>query len=237
MGKRNLKDKISDVVFWTAVFIILYFLVAYLLESNWLEETLELGKVYSLLKDTLGLTAAFLAPVAALVLFNDWREEHKIKSFLSLLSSIKENAKDIEQLIVHFKENIVSRKIKFDVHYEKLKDFNVIGDKLIELNFLYQDLEIEAEYYNLEDYKQLIRKFDDQATYIKRLLFLLEEKSIIVKKYKDLNLNKDKDNQIYPIPREAEYLEDMEVCVEEMVKLESYVDSLIALTNKIKKEI
>ena len=29
-----------------------------------------------MLKDTLGLTAAFLAPVAALLIFNDWREQH-----------------------------------------------------------------------------------------------------------------------------------------------------------------
>lgn len=42
MSKRNLKDKISDVIFWTVVFIILYFLVAYLLESKWLEEILSL---------------------------------------------------------------------------------------------------------------------------------------------------------------------------------------------------
>lgn len=94
MSKKTLKDKIGDMVFWTAVFIIFYFLVAYLRQSNWLEETFGLGKVYFLLKGTLGLTAAFLAPIAALVLFNDWREEHKIKSLLSLLSSIKENVKD-----------------------------------------------------------------------------------------------------------------------------------------------
>lgn len=92
MGKRNLKDKISDVVFWTAVFIILYFLVAYLLESNWLEETLKLGKVYSLLKDALGLAAAFLAPVAALLIFNDWREQH-------VAISNEENSQDIYKKI------------------------------------------------------------------------------------------------------------------------------------------
>ncbi|WP_165495634.1 hypothetical protein [Acinetobacter sp. ANC 4173] len=46
-------------------------------------------KNYDLIKDTLTLTATFLTPVAAFVLFSDWREEHEVKSIFSLLDSIK----------------------------------------------------------------------------------------------------------------------------------------------------
>ncbi|RKG37882.1 hypothetical protein [Acinetobacter sp. WCHAc060007] len=76
MNKRNLEEKIKDVGFWTVIFFILYLIVGYLLESLWLSKPLKLNELYDLLKDGLGITAAFLAPVAAFLLFSDWREQH-----------------------------------------------------------------------------------------------------------------------------------------------------------------
>lgn len=76
MAKKSLEEKIKDVGFWTVIFFILYLIVGYLLASTWLESPLKLDKIYDLLKDGLGITAAFLAPVAAFLLFSDWREQH-----------------------------------------------------------------------------------------------------------------------------------------------------------------
>lgn len=76
MARKTLKEKISDVVFWTVIFLILYLIVGYLLESLWLSKPLKLDDIYDLLKDGFGITAAFLAPVAAFLLFSDWREQH-----------------------------------------------------------------------------------------------------------------------------------------------------------------
>lgn len=76
MDKKTLEQKIKDVVFWAATFFILYLIVGYLLQSNLLSESLKLTKIYELLKDDFGATAAFLAPVAAFVLFTNWKDQH-----------------------------------------------------------------------------------------------------------------------------------------------------------------
>ena len=47
-----------------------------MLQTEWLDKRLDLKRTYELLKDGLTITASFLAPVAALVVFNDWRETH-----------------------------------------------------------------------------------------------------------------------------------------------------------------
>lgn len=79
MSKKTLEEKINDVAFWAIIFLILYLIVGYLLESLWLSKPLKLDGIYDLLKDGFGITAAFLAPVAAFVLFTDWRKEHREK--------------------------------------------------------------------------------------------------------------------------------------------------------------
>lgn len=75
MIKKTLKQKIKRVCWWTAGLTILYFLVGAGLVSN--GTRFDPIKTYNLLKDTLTLTATFLAPVAAFVLFSDWREQHR----------------------------------------------------------------------------------------------------------------------------------------------------------------
>lgn len=77
MARKTLEEKIQNVIFWTIIFFILYLIVGYLLESSWLSTPLKLNKIYELLKDDLSITAAFLAPVAAFVLFSDWRIQHR----------------------------------------------------------------------------------------------------------------------------------------------------------------
>ncbi|ENX41542.1 hypothetical protein [Acinetobacter sp. NIPH 2100] len=76
MIKKSLEDKIKDIAFWTIVFFILYTILGFLLETKWLSEIISLPKINEILKDSLTITATFLAPVAAFVLFSDWREQH-----------------------------------------------------------------------------------------------------------------------------------------------------------------
>ncbi|MFV5343567.1 hypothetical protein VXQ28_08590 [Acinetobacter oleivorans] len=71
MVKKSLNQKMKDVVFYAIVFFVLYTIVAYLLESKWLSEIIGLPKINGILKDSLTMTAAFLAPGAAFILFTD----------------------------------------------------------------------------------------------------------------------------------------------------------------------
>ncbi|EPC0232844.1 hypothetical protein ACRWOB_003721, partial [Acinetobacter baumannii] len=76
MAEKKLEQKIKDLVFWTFVFLILYLIIGYLFQTEWLKDSLSFKKVFDLIKDGLSITAAFLAPAAALVLFSDWRNQH-----------------------------------------------------------------------------------------------------------------------------------------------------------------
>ncbi|HFX6247520.1 hypothetical protein NRA66_10495 [Acinetobacter baumannii] len=76
MARKNLELKIKDLFFWTFVFFLFYTIIGFLLKTAWLSCTLKFSEVYDLIKDGLTITASFLAPVAALLLFNDWRETH-----------------------------------------------------------------------------------------------------------------------------------------------------------------
>ncbi|WP_288456149.1 hypothetical protein [uncultured Acinetobacter sp.] len=74
MAKKTLEEKIELVCWWALGLTILYFLVGAFLISD--GPKFDPTKTYNLLKDTLTLTAAFLAPAFAFVLFSSWKEQH-----------------------------------------------------------------------------------------------------------------------------------------------------------------
>lgn len=78
MVKRTLEEKIVQVGIWALILSVAYFAFGAWLKSD--GPNFDSAKAYELLKDTLTLTATFLAPVAAFVLFSDWREQHKVIS-------------------------------------------------------------------------------------------------------------------------------------------------------------
>lgn len=78
MAKKTLEEKIKDIVFYATVFFILYLIIGFLIKSEWLSNFKDNWTYsYELLMDAFTLTAYFVAPVAAFVLFSDWRMQHK----------------------------------------------------------------------------------------------------------------------------------------------------------------
>lgn len=80
MAKKTLEDKIKSVKFWTVLGILIFLLISFFLKSSYpiTHYEFNLSDAYDVLKDTLTLAAAFLAPVAAFILFNDWRDNHRL---------------------------------------------------------------------------------------------------------------------------------------------------------------
>ncbi|WP_139851465.1 hypothetical protein [Acinetobacter pullicarnis] len=76
MDKKSLEEKIKNTVFWLSYACVIYLVIGFLFETAWLSKPYSLKCAFSLIKDALLVTAAFLAPVAAFVLFSDWREQH-----------------------------------------------------------------------------------------------------------------------------------------------------------------
>ncbi|WP_168396632.1 hypothetical protein [Acinetobacter indicus] len=75
MTKKSLEEKINCVKWSTLLFAIIYFSIGAWLKSD--GPNFDSTKAYELIRDTLTITAAFLAPVAAFVLFTDWRDQHR----------------------------------------------------------------------------------------------------------------------------------------------------------------
>ncbi|NUF23731.1 hypothetical protein HUN23_13215 [Acinetobacter oleivorans] len=78
MVKNDLNVKIKRIWKWTFIGIIIFLVISFFLKSSYpiTHYKFNLSDAYDVLKDTLTLAAGFLAPVAAFVLFSDWREQH-----------------------------------------------------------------------------------------------------------------------------------------------------------------
>ncbi|AOA58214.1 hypothetical protein [Acinetobacter larvae] len=99
MASENLKEKVFIAAGWLILFAAIYFVIGIFLITNGV--SFEGKKVYELLKDTLTLAASFLAPVAAFVLFNDWRLEHSLISNEKFSMIIRDKVTDLEILSFH----------------------------------------------------------------------------------------------------------------------------------------
>ncbi|EXB27200.1 hypothetical protein J537_0558 [Acinetobacter baumannii 1437282] len=78
MTTNKLQKKIKMVRFWAFAGIFWYLVIAFFLKSEYpiFHYKFNPKDTYDVLKDALTLAAAFLAPVAAFILFSDWRESH-----------------------------------------------------------------------------------------------------------------------------------------------------------------
>lgn len=79
MQKKTLEEKIRLVGFWTFGGVFWYLVIAFFLKSNYPIYDYDFNRsvAYDVVRDALTLAAAFLAPVAAFVLFIDWKAQHK----------------------------------------------------------------------------------------------------------------------------------------------------------------
>lgn len=93
MAKKTLEEEIKLIWIWALILSIIYFAIGAYLKSD--GPKFDPEKTYELLKDTLTLTATFLAPVAAFVLFSDWRTQHR-------QINNEKNSKEIIELLDKF---------------------------------------------------------------------------------------------------------------------------------------
>lgn len=141
MAKKSLEKKIKIVKWWAIGFTVVYLIVGAFLVSDYplKQATFDPEKTYNLIKDALTLTATFLAPVAAFVLFIDWKVEHSDKRnetlVLEVMQRINTKSTEIRNMVslVHreFQENALemiemySSKI-IEYRQELLKELGVL---------------------------------------------------------------------------------------------------------------
>ncbi|WP_262449837.1 hypothetical protein [Acinetobacter pittii] len=108
MAERELKDKIKIVGFWTFGGVFWYLLISFFLLSDYPIQNYNFDhkKAYDVLKDSLTIAAAFLAPVAAFVLFDDWRTSHRLKNNESDVLNILKRIRNIPFKVKDLAEDI-----------------------------------------------------------------------------------------------------------------------------------
>ncbi|MFW6538979.1 hypothetical protein [Acinetobacter baumannii] len=101
MLKKSLHDQIKIIGFWTFGGVFWYLVIAFFLKSKYpiFDYSFNLENAYDVIKDALTLAASFLAPVAAFVLFTDWRDEHRAISNEKLSKQISDIISKISPLV------------------------------------------------------------------------------------------------------------------------------------------
>lgn len=138
MKKKTLEKKIRHVLFWTLGGIFGYLVIALFLKSNYpiFQYDLDRATAYDVIKDALTLAAAFLAPVAAFVLFSDWRDQHREINQENQASKIYNMIELIFMKLRTLNFNLLDRALRDDVFYTN------IGNEFKEINLQHQDLVI-----------------------------------------------------------------------------------------------
>ncbi|MDC5529714.1 hypothetical protein NRA55_18320 [Acinetobacter baumannii] len=97
MLKKSLHDQIKIIGFWTFGGVFWYLVIAFFLKSKYpiFEYSFNPVIAYEVIKDALTLAAGFLAPVAAFVLFSDWRDQHRSISNEKVSRQIVDNLSDL----------------------------------------------------------------------------------------------------------------------------------------------
>lgn len=233
MAKKTIEEKIKKVCWWAFGLSVLYFALGAFLQSDGYE--FDPCKTYELIKDTLTLAAAFLAPVAAFVLFMNWREEHEVKSLFALLDSIKTKATEVEEQLVDYEDKIRNRVIEVNDDPNSLIHSEQITKNLIQLSILYREIDEKNE--NILDYMGIVQQFYSDASRSGNLLYVMESKSVIIKKFESLNRSRAVDEQIYPIPEKDTYDKNYQEYLQRLQKVEQGLNDLISESKKIKKKI
>ena len=142
MAKKTLEEKIKNVGFWTFGFVFWYLVIAFFLKSSYpiYEYPFNREDAYEAIKDALTLVAAFLAPVAALVLFSDWKNEHVEKKLDALFDKLSIDISDIELILwqSHYKPAISIKKYEINLveHSSKGSLFNMIKNLQNDINII-----------------------------------------------------------------------------------------------------
>lgn len=153
MTNKTLEEKIQTVCFWAFGGLFWYLVVAFFLKSSYpiYQYNFNPSMAYEVIKDALTLLAAFLAPVAAFVLFSDWRSQHILISNEKISSAIKDNILKIEKMLLQGGYNTHAKNSKLWEDYQEeyidllaeirrlSSKLNLINQEVKELNIFLKD--------------------------------------------------------------------------------------------------
>ncbi|MBJ9578075.1 hypothetical protein [Acinetobacter baumannii] len=171
MAKRKLKDKIEISIFWLGLFCLTYLIFGFILKSD-LTKPIDSSIFYEVLKDALTITTALFAPIAALILFSDWRVEHRLKETFQLLEDIKNLSFSIQNGIGHYHAKIIKEKENNSKKFVNREDRQLILKQTIELERMYDQFLVSNK--EIESFKELVINFNKYANKALDQLHMME---------------------------------------------------------------
>ena len=236
MAKKTLDEKINNIkkIFFigTPAYILLSLL---LLNDYSYEANFDPKKVYDVIKDGFALSAAFLAPVAALALFTDWRDEHRTKSLLSTIELIKLKAKEIEFELKDSENKINSTKFDTGEDVTYFYEKEEITQKLSDLYFLYEDLDKKES--KIIEYRKEVQSFLNKASIARNKLFAVENNFILKSKFENLKNSTGMDEQRNLTEITQKYNDALQVYKSVFQEVGNSFDTIISLTTLIKNNM
>lgn len=138
MTEKTLEQKIRKVILWTVISFIFYLVIAFFLKSDYpiTKYPFNHKDAYDVIKDALTIVATVAAPLAAYLLYSDWKEPY--------YETIKDSAMtEIFNLIFYIQKDLYFLKLELSSTY--INDFkdkdNHIFDNLIKLEHSIKRLE------------------------------------------------------------------------------------------------
>ncbi|MDV7542890.1 hypothetical protein R4526_15385 [Acinetobacter baumannii] len=193
MAQVDLKEKIRRIWIWTIVGILVYLIVSFFLKSSYpiTHHRFNLADAYEIVKDALTLAAAFLAPVAAFVLFSDWRIEHRLKKLENSSKSVVQQTHELYSNFFDFYIKLLNAGL---VNKTKVSNYlSDLTDLMIRVDMVRNSI---GEFYNLEDGLEFIGEinktlylFNDVSSDLYRAIKIYETKYLkqTISYYADFN--------------------------------------------------
>lgn len=237
MTKKTLEEKIKQVGFWTSSGVFSYLVIAFFLKSNYpiYEYSFNREDAYDAIKDALTLAAAFLAPVAAFVLFSDWREEHRVKLLYSSIDEIKKLVRETGDTLRRIKMNIYQRDLK-QKELISMEENNILQKQLTALSRLYADIDVKDT--DLKKLTSLINSFGSKVYEAKNKLGILEYSSVKTNQLRaeDEGLGEEKNREEINFYLHL-FSENLSKYDEYYKEVEAISDQIILIGIKIKNKI
>jgi hypothetical protein len=160
MKNKTLKQKISLTLFGTVVFFAFLFALGFVLKTEIISRSPTANEVYEIGRDALTLTAYFLAPVTALILFSDWRLEHVEKSREEQGKEIYNLVKQVDSQIHDFHMDVVDEENYSEVQSKYMENnFKEILNNIFKLEALLNEFEFDDA--NAIAFKSMVKQILD----------------------------------------------------------------------------
>jgi hypothetical protein len=234
MKRKTLEQKVSWALYGSAIFFAALFTLGLILKADLFSHWPTANEVYEIGRDALTLTAYFLAPLTALLLFSDWRLEHVEKSREQQGRAIYNLVKQVDSVLGDLEleiedENNFSTDISpivEDLSKELIRKLSTLQHELND--FYYDDPQANAFRDTVENVLKELRG---------NYFLLTRQFSVLVKKHNPSKYNYeylDESDEDFIARQEGLYEEYREQYVENFATIGTHLTELKSLHTALK---